>query len=73
MIKPTRTFTIVDLTLRAAAMCHFCRQGNRPIDESDQEHGDKFVHSIKSSQGPKFGKCDADQLWVLIRKLESDE
>lgn len=60
--------TIVDLALKAASMCHFCRQGERPIDDSSQDQGDVFVHKIGNG---KTGKCDADQLWVVIRGLEA--
>lgn len=60
--------TIVDLALHAASVCRLCRDQGRPIDLSDQEHGDQFRHPYGIS---KTNPCGADQIWVLIRKLEA--
>lgn len=62
-----KTVTIVDLALYAASICHNCRSLGRPIDESDQEHGDSFRHKV--TQGVTV-TCKADQIWSLIRYLE---
>lgn len=61
------TLTIVDLTLHAATICHQCRSSGRPNDESSQEQGDVFVHR----PGSGYENCRADQIWVLIRKMEN--
>ena len=63
-----KTYTIVDLTLHAAATCQMCRTVGRPLDQTDQEHGDQFVHEYV---GGKFQRCNADQVWSLIRRLEA--
>lgn len=63
-MKEAKILTIVDLVLHASSLCQFCRQGQRPRDESDQEHGNQFTHA------PGGTKCGADQVWVLIRQLE---
>lgn len=69
MPNPT-SLTIVDLTLHAASICQFCRQGTRPADESDQEHGDSFYHHRAASIVTAH-RCQAEAIWVLIRRLES--
>lgn len=62
--------TIVDLTLHAASICSLCRQGTRPRDDSDQEHGDQFTHDTPGGKYKSVG-CGACQIWVLIRRLEN--
>lgn len=57
--------TIVDLVLHAAQCCHLCRSAGRPKDESDQEHGDSFVH-IVSGQAVQ---CAAEAVWTLHHPL----
>ncbi len=62
--------TPVDLALHAASLCRFCRSGERPSDESSpQDQGDVFVHRRSATSAIK---CEADQIWVLIRKLEAE-
>ena len=60
------TFGVADLALIAASICPNCRNHGRPSDDSDQEHGDSFAHHLMA--GPQ--KCEADQLWYAIRRLE---
>ena len=62
-----KQITVTDLVLHAASICHLCRQGTRPDDRSDQEHGDLFLH-----MNAKGAKCNADQVWALIRRLEAE-
>ncbi len=61
--------TIVDLALHAASTCPQCRQGSRPMDMSDQVHGDFFTHETPGEKSKSVG-CSAAQIWVLIRRLE---
>ena len=60
---------IVDLALHAASICQFCRQGQRPFDDSDNEHGDAFRHRRQSTPN-QSDECSASQIWVLIRRME---
>lgn len=59
---------IVDLALHAASICSYCRQGTRPADETDQEHGDLFFHRESPQRAER---CRAEQIWALIRRLEA--
>lgn len=61
------SLTIADLALHAASICHLCRQGTRPIDQSDQDHGDLFYHRPTVTAN----RCKAEAIWVLIRRLEA--
>jgi hypothetical protein len=61
------SFTIVDLTLHAATLCCHCRNLGRPKDDSSREQGDSFVHQLTKGT---FDRCKADQVWVLIRRIE---
>lgn len=61
------TISLVDVILHAASRCHICRTYGRPIDETDQEHGDLFFHKLPPG---KSERCRAEQIWALIRDLE---
>lgn len=62
-------FGVVDLALHAASICPYCRQGVRPTDTSDREGGDVLEHpNVAGSRGAN--RCHAEQIWVLIRRLE---
>lgn len=65
----TPSFGIVDLVLEAARRCQFCRQGRRPSREEELEHGETFFHRRQGTPN-QTDKCEADQLWSLIHKLE---